>query len=467
MNPQQYPATIGRYRVLGVLGAGGMGTVLRAHDPLIDRNVAVKIVHTDALDAGTRAEYLHRFRLEAQAAGRCAHPAIVAVYDFSDGDDGEPYIVMELVEGRSLQQILREPGGRADLAFVPILTQVLGGLGYAHRLGVTHRDIKPANIVVTATGHAKIADFGIARLGGGSFAQAGLTQAGDLLGTPGYMAPEQLADTGVDHRADLFAVGVVLYEAITGRPPFAGRTTAETLRRLSGPEPASMVAVEAAGAGAYVPVLRRALAKSPDQRYQSAEAFAAALRAARDAPGEPDLATVVVGRAEASRTLSATLDGGTGRWDRTTLQRVERTLAQYVGPMARVVVAQAARESATADDLYRALADSLQGTADRSAFLRSLGSGRVEPTLAPRARVEPTLSRRPPSGLIPPEAMAAAQGVLAFFVGPIARVLVQQAAAQATSSRDFLDRLCAHVGKPGEDATLRRRLRSDVEPKLP
>jgi serine/threonine-protein kinase len=458
MNVPEIPRVIGRYRVLGVLGAGGMGTVYRAHDPLIDRHVAIKVVRTDALASDTRAEYLDRFRQEAQAAGRCSHPAIVAVHDFSS-DDGDPYIVMELVEGRSLQKVLHEPSGRTALPIAAILVQVLDGLGYAHRLGVTHRDIKPANIVVTAAGHAKIADFGIARLGGAS-----LTHAGDLLGTPGYMAPEQLADVGVDHRADLFAVGAVLYEAITGRPPFAGRNTGETLQRLASPDAASMVAVEAAGAGAYVTLLRRALAKSPDQRFQSAEAFAAALQAARTARPPPvgcdddDTATVPV--------QAATADN-TGRWDRATLQRVERTLAHYVGPMARVVVQQAARESASADDLYRSLADSLQRTADRSAFLRSLGSGRVEPTLAQRARTEPTLSRAAPPGVIPADAIAAAQAALAFHVGPIARVLAQQAATQASSSRDFIERLCRHAGKPGEDATLRRSLRADVEPRLP
>ncbi len=458
-NSRDLPRMIGRYHVLDVLGAGGMGTVYRAHDPLIDRNVAIKVVRTDALDGDTRAEYLDRFRLEAQAAGRCMHPAIIAVHDFSSGD-GDPYIVMELVEGRSLQRMLREPGGRASLPLAAILEQVLGGLAFAHKLGVTHRDIKPANIIVTASGHAKIADFGIARLGGGS-----MTQVGDLLGTPGYMAPEQLSDVGIDHRADLFAVGVLLYEGIVGRPPFVGRSTGETLQRLSGPDPASMVAVEAAGAGAYVPVLRRALAKAPDQRFQSAEAFAAALHAASIAKPPPAptvsdddaLATVVM----PARSTQAT------RWDPATLQRVERALAQYVGPMARVAVAQAAREATNADELYRTLAKSLQDAADRSAFLRTLGSGRVEPTLGPRTRVEPTVTQTLASGTIPPEAVAAAQSALAFFVGPIARVLVRQAAAQATSSRDFIDRVCAHVSKPGEDATLRRRLRADVEPRLP
>ena len=175
------PTAIGRYRPVAVLGTGGMGTVYRAHDPVIDRQVALKVIRTDALGAELRSEYLDRFRLEAQAAGRCSHPAIVAVFDFFEAE-GNPAIVMEFVAGRTLAAMLR--GGAAARAAVPItaiLGQVLDGLAYTHRLGVTHRDIKPANIIVTDAGQAKIADFGIARLA--DMAQSGaLTRPGSWLG---------------------------------------------------------------------------------------------------------------------------------------------------------------------------------------------------------------------------------------------------------------------------------------------
>ncbi len=465
------PRAIGRYRPVAVLGTGGMGTVYRAHDPVIDRQVAIKVIRTDALEAELRAEYLERFRLEAQAAGRCSHPAIVAVFDFF-GEAGNPAIVMEYVAGRTLAEKLREgPAARAALPIAAILGQVLDGLAYAHRLGITHRDIKPANIIVTEAGQAKIADFGIARLAEMAHA-GGLTQAGAMLGTPSYMAPEQLGEEGVDHRADLFAVGAILYEALTGRPPFAGRSAAEAMQRLSGPDAASMVAVEAAGAGAFVPVLQKALAKPRERRFASAEEFAQALAMARASPPPPaagyETATVVrPAPTAAART-----------WDPATLQRVERALAQYVGPMARVMVAQAARQAATAEELFQALAHGLQSAADRSAFLRSLGGARVEPradathgpgtTTGGRGRIEPTLSGEPTmgTGAIPAEALAAAQAALAQFMGPIARVLARQAAAQATSPRDFFERLCAHLAKPEETAALRRRLRAEVEPKL-
>jgi serine/threonine-protein kinase len=472
MNDTGLPRGIGRYRPIALLGSGGMGTVYRAHDPLIDRVVAIKVVHTDALDADTRTEYLERFRLEAQAAGRCTHPGIVAVYDFS-GAGGEPYIVMELVEGRSLREILLEPASRTALPVGTMLMQVLDALGYAHARGIIHRDMKPGNIIVTGSGQAKIADFGIARLSDGTKGDATLTQAGALLGTPNYMAPEQVGSDTVDHRADLFAIGAILYQILTGRPPFAGRNAGETMRRLCGAESASMVAVEAADRGAFVPVLRRALAKQPDERFQSAEDFAAALaeagslrRPAASVPDDPQ-ATLVWGGARAPSTV-------TRSWDPVLLARVERALAQYAGPMARVIVAQAAQQSATADDLYQVIARGLQTAADRSGFLRSVGGARIEPTLGQHARTVQT--QAPPTSfvtaapeaaeLVPPAAITAAQTVLTFFVGPIARVLVRDAAKQVASRQEFLDRLCAHVTRPDELVALRRRLRAEVEPAL-
>ncbi len=462
MSGRELPRGIGRYRPIDILGAGGMGTVYKAHDPVIDRMVAVKVVHTDALEPATRAEYLERFRLEAQAAGGCMHEAIVVVYDYAH-ESGNPYIVMEWVDGRSLQQILQDPASRASLPVVPILTQVLGGLACAHRLGITHRDIKPANIIVTASGEAKIADFGIARLSRTSLDDGSLTQVGSLLGTPNYMAPEQVRGDAVDHRTDLFAVGAILFQALTGRPPFAGRNMSETIQRLTDPEPASMVAVEAAGRGAYGPLLQRALAKRREQRFQSADEFAASLR---------DVGMCLPSSAPAYDDPQATAGGG--RWDPGTLQRVERALARYVGPMARVIVSQAAQQSGTAAELHQAVARTLPASADRSAFLRMLGSIRIEPTLgssSPGAlppRPDPTsaISASGDARPIPPDAAAAAQAALAFFVGPIARMLVRQAAADASSPQDFIERLCAHLTKPDEIVALRRRLRAEVEPRL-
>ncbi|MGE4047685.1 MAG: serine/threonine-protein kinase, partial [Acetobacteraceae bacterium] len=469
------PAAIGRYRPTARLGAGAMGTVYQAHDPLIDRMVAVKVVRTEALDPVTEAQFVERFRQEVQAAGRCSHPAIVGVYDFLEAA-GSPAIVMELVQGRSLQQILSEPAARAALPVVPVVLQVLDALGYAHGQGVIHRDIKPANVLLTPAGQAKITDFGIARLN-----QASVTHTGAMLGTPHYMAPEQAFDGPIDRRADLFSVGAILYEIIGGRPPFAGRSIAETIRRLTDDQEADPGPL--AAMPELAPIVRRALAKDPAQRFQTADAFAAALQGIIGSE-QPTVVLSDVGRRKTART-----------WDPTLLQRLERQYAVYVGPLARKTVAHAAQDAASTEELYAILARGLSNPAERSAFLRSLGGARVEPSLThtrfPTATRTQASAVRPVTGTsrgqaasgvsqagagrapspsvttIPAQALAAAQGALAFFVGPIARVLVRDAAAQATSGRNFIDRLCAHVPSPQEADALRRRLRADVEPRLP
>ena len=232
MSGRVLPESIGRYRPLAVLGAGAMGTVYRAEDPVIGRMVAIKVVRTEALDEEMPGELRRALPAGGASRGPLLAPAIVGVHDFLEGD-GNPCIVMELVEGRSSRRFCAAPGGAAG---VPgILLQVLSGLGYAHGQGVTHRDIKPANIIITAGGQAKIADFGIAR-----FNETSMTAAGGMLGTPSYMAPEQVSNDDVDHRADLFAVAAILYESLVGRPPFAGRSMADTIRRLSSPEAADL-----------------------------------------------------------------------------------------------------------------------------------------------------------------------------------------------------------------------------------
>jgi serine/threonine-protein kinase len=526
------PPAIGRYRPTGVLGSGAMGTVYRAHDPAIDRVVAIKVIRTDALEQDMRDEYIARFRREVQAAGRCSHAAIVGVFDYS-GDAHNPYIVMEMVEGAPLQTIIRDPARRAAVAasggpgplILSVIRQVLDGLGYAHRLGITHRDVKPANILVTPDGRAKIVDFGIARL-----AEGAMTQDGSMLGTPSYMSPEQVSDTEVDYRADLFAVGAILYESIVGRAPFVGRNLSDTILRLSLPDPAPMQPLADAGGGAFVPVLQRALAKRRDQRFQSAEEFAAALaavgaapmRAAAVARAPADDGTMIMTGAGArshppvlptGAADPGSLDGSLtqARWDPALLRRIERALAAQVGPMARLMLRDKAHSALTADDLVQALAAGLGSPADRDRFLRAVAAdaaaappgvhggraGPAESTLnrsgglgatlgrtggafsagaAPAASNPPALGQTglgrtgtggggPFSGITAP-AVEAAQAALVGYVGPMARVLARKAAAEAASPQDFIERLCAHVAKPDENAALRRRLRAEVEPKM-
>ncbi len=277
---------LGKYEVRRELGRGAMGVVYEGYDPMIQRVVALKTIRPEALAGAHATEILERFRREAQAAGRLTHPNIVAIYEFGE-DAGVWYIAMELVKGRELKDYFESNERFATADTVRILSQILAALGYSHKLGVVHRDIKPSNIFILDNGTAKVADFGIAHL-----ESSDLTQVGTVLGTPAYMSPEQILGLPVDGRSDLFSVGVMLYQFLTGERPFTGNATI-TMRKVLEEDPLPPSRFNVQIPGAMDVVVRRALAKKPDERFQSAEEFADALNAAahaeRAATGETTL----------------------------------------------------------------------------------------------------------------------------------------------------------------------------------
>ena len=272
---------IGRYRLARLLGEGGMGQVYLGVQPAIGSRVAIKILNTEC----TRSpELLERFFAEARSVNLINHENIVSVIDLAQLDDGRPYIVMEFIEGQTLRALVRE--GTAPLGgIVQAMTEVLSALGAAHARGIVHRDLKPDNVIVTAEGHAKVLDFGIAKLAPGlSNANSPRTKTGALLGTPAYMAPEQISGAGnVDGRTDLYAAGVVLFEAVTGRTPFQGDTLFDLMRAHLEASPPSPRALRPELPAGLEQVILRALAKDPAQRFQHASAMTEALHhAARE-----------------------------------------------------------------------------------------------------------------------------------------------------------------------------------------
>ncbi|HEX5505348.1 MAG TPA: serine/threonine-protein kinase, partial [Thermomicrobiales bacterium] len=275
-------ATLGRYRVDARLGRGGMATVYRAHDPAFGRVVALKVL--DPALTGDPA-FVQRFLREARAIARLQHPNILPVYDVGE-QDGEGYLVMQYVTGGTLRDRLRVPRGARVLApaeAAALLAPVGAALDYAHRQGVLHRDVKPTNILLTEQDHPFLADFGLAK-GFDQDGVSGLTATGMMIGTPEYMSPEQGQGGALDGRSDLYSLGVVLYEALTGRTPFRGETANETpvsivVRHVTAPPPPPR-ALNPALSPAVEAVLLRALAKSPDERYPTAGALFAALREA-------------------------------------------------------------------------------------------------------------------------------------------------------------------------------------------
>jgi len=207
----------GRYQITGLIASGGMGEVFQAHDRVLDRVVALKVLH---VGLGSDPDFVERFRKEATAAGRLSHPNIVQVYDWGKSEDGSAYMAMELVEGQNLREVLAASGRLRPALAARIAGQVCSALEAARKAGLVHRDIKPENILLTSDGRVKVADFGLSR----TMAESKATQAGVLLGTAHYVAPEQVEGKESDHRSDLFALGVVLFEMLTGKTPFTGDT---------------------------------------------------------------------------------------------------------------------------------------------------------------------------------------------------------------------------------------------------
>ena len=277
-----FPSQIGRYQVVRPLGRGGMGVVYLARDPFIERDVALKLLRSiDDDDAHGR------FQREIRIAGALSHPNVVRIYD-AGTHEGQPFVAMEYVAGETMAEIIKR-GAPIDLdRKLELLIDLTEGLGYAHKRGVVHRDIKPSNLIVDEHGRLKILDFGIARL-----ADAGRTSVSPV-GTPSYMAPEQIMGELVDARGDLFSCGIVVYEVVAYRLPFRAPSHHALYNAILYANPAPLTSVAPGTPAALDTFIEKALTKAPDRRFQTAQAFGDALRAVRAALSAEE--TVVVAR---------------------------------------------------------------------------------------------------------------------------------------------------------------------------
>ena len=392
---------IGKYLVRGKLGEGAMGVVYRAFDPHIQREVAIKLIRRqveDAEEAARGDSSSARFRNEARAVGRIAHPGVVTIHDFgevtsADGMKGYAFLVMELVDGRGLDQILKREMPTPPLAWsLGVMDQLLDALAGAHGQGVWHRDIKPGNLLITRDGRVKLTDFGIARI-----ADHHLTQAASQIGTPGYMAPEQILGGAIDHRADVFACGVLLYRLATGRMPFSGAIEAVMYQTLNQEPPAPTSVRPGELPAALDAIVRRAMARDPRDRFADAAAMRAALAAvAREVAGDGAFAPTLpipegTGPGTGSGTSGGTRSGigigiGTGTGglaatktggglDATLISQIERALATHIGPLAKHLVSRDLARHADGDagvdveTLSRSLARHLADAPERAQFL--------------------------------------------------------------------------------------------------
>jgi eukaryotic-like serine/threonine-protein kinase len=274
-------SSLGPYEIVAALGAGGMGEVWRAHDTRLNREVAIKVLPTALASDEDR---LRRFEQEARATSALNHPNILTVFDIGT-HEGAPYIVAELLEGEELREQLNL-GAIAPRKVIEYAIQIASGLSAAHARGIVHRDLKPENILITTDGRVKILDFGLAKLRPDSRAlnsgsqvetQKGITDPGVVMGTVGYMSPEQVRGKDADHRSDIFSFGVILYEMLSGSRAFEGESLVEVMNAILKEEPAELSETNSKAPAQLELIARRCLEKKPELRFQSASDLAFAL----------------------------------------------------------------------------------------------------------------------------------------------------------------------------------------------
>ncbi|AMO22643.1 hypothetical protein GCM10027034_30800 [Ramlibacter solisilvae] len=487
--PAPVPSHVGPYLIRGVIGSGAMGVVYLAHDPAIDRAVVIKTIHRRLLESSDdEPGVAARFRVEAQAAGRLTHRNIVSVYQFGEDEDCA-YIVMEYVPGRNLRDYIHAPRKLDVPQVLCVMLQLLDGLHYAHERGVVHRDIKPANLLIADDGRLKITDFGIART-----ESSQLTRANFVVGSPGYIAPEQYTDRSVDRRVDVFSAGVLLYQMLSGTTPFAGTDEAIMYKIVYEPHKPLTEVTKDAALQPFDAVIDLALAKNPAQRYSSALAMRTALKLL--APdGVPDLlpaeivlppaldgfearpgdssgparqAPPVASQPGSAPPSAARSQPGTGPpsapvptgWDSEALAEIERELAVHVGPVARVVVRRAARGLSSVAAVRHAVAATIIDIDARERFLAKAGALRKSavPATAGQAPAS-TAGGEPVSGL-PMQGgdVDKAAAALLPSLGPIARVVAKRCAATSNTREQFVASVLEQLA-PSVDA---RRVQADL-----
>ena len=431
--------TIGDYQVLGVLGQGGMGAVYRVRNLLSDREEAMKVVLPEIADSPESAD---RFLREIKVQASLQHPHIAALRT-AVRVDGRILMIMELIDGVSLAATLRS--GRMPLAAaLRIADDVLGALAYAHAQGVIHRDIKPANILVDSRGAAKLTDFGVAR----ALNEKSLTITGLVIGSLHYMSPEQIRSQAVDFRSDLYSLGVTLYEMLTGRKPIEGNSEYEIMHAHVEQIPAAPADLVPGLPGDVSRVVQKAIAKAPGERFQTATAFQSAIRDALAAMDNSETRGLTVpARLAEMQPPGSTPLPGTGI-DTKIRAKAESRLAEYLGPIAKNLVARAAPRHSDAAAFGKELAEHIPDPKQREKFLTALGvKGAAQPNSSTGSGSGAGSGSRKGSP-ITEAAIEAAGKALAVYMGPMARVLAARAAKRALSIEELKESLAAEI--PGE-----------------
>jgi len=295
MTKDEAPTKLGRYKIVRELGKGAMGVVYEGLDPVIGRRVAIKTARRDVMESSGRAdELMERFLREARSAGSLNHRGIITIFD-ADIENGIAYIAMEFIDSGSLQDALTKKKRFSPEKVVEISAAICEALAEAHQAGIVHRDVKPANIMILPDGGIRVADFGIAYV-----SDSNLTQEGAMIGTPHFMSPEQFMGQKVDGRSDLFSLGVIMYELLTGEKPFGGEVLSTVMHRVIKVNPIEPKELNFAVTDCLSKVVMKALSKKPNDRYQTGREMAAALRESLKENPDPAITQVVLNRESAA-----------------------------------------------------------------------------------------------------------------------------------------------------------------------
>ncbi len=444
------PQRIAKYDIERILGSGAMGVVYQARDSQIERQVAIKVLHEHLRQGEHGADLEVRFLQEAKAAARCLHPNIVTIFDF--GSDGEPYIVMEFVEGIELKAHLKSDTFISLPSATDICIQVLEALGHAHGKGIVHRDIKPANIILLENGNVKVSDFGVARLD-----TSDLTSTGFMVGTPNYMSPEGLQGHQVDARSDLFSVGVLFYELLTKDRPARELPLEQNLEKLNQARHLSSQSLNS-----IKPILARALQADPARRFQTSAQFIEQLKSIEDM--DLTQATTAHFPRPENYTAHAPTEANafsSSQWSDDLLLSLEHSLARYVGPMAKLLVRKNSRSASSLDQLMANLTRHIPNENERSQFMQSVeksGISRAEPLSSSSTSHQGT-GYRSMSSADQPTQMASTitetqtaqiTEILAFHVGPLAGRLVKKMSRQHPNLQELVEALARHIPDQNE-----------------
>ena len=435
------PETIGKYQIKSSLGEGAMGVVYEGFDPDIERHVAIKILHPHLINEKHGEEFLERFKREAKSAARCTHPNVVTVLEY--GQDGEmPYIVMEFVEGSSLDQVIKRGRAITLQSSLSVISGLLKALEAAHKLNIVHRDIKAANVMILKDSRdVKLADFGIARIA----ESPDLTMTGAVVGTPKYMAPEQMFGLKVDSRADLFSVAMVFLELLTLLPKNSG-IACSSLPEITNLPPNNRIDYTILYPTALIPVLLKGLSVIQDKRFQNAREFISAIKKVL-----PRLKSQI---SPSANNATAVVQKSTQKAspNKTELDSMTKLLVDYVGPIAKNIMVEHESAGASGDELATLVAKEIHQTDEREAFLKQWE--KISGTRIDNSAIT-CLDKTSPVTSYNEEMLGKIQDDYASYIGPLADILVQFYSKSTNDLEHLVKALASEIPDKSESQKFR------------